>query len=145
MRRPSDPGVTVCRCEEVTVAEIKRVIAHGCLGPNQAKAFTRCGMGPCQGRMCATPVSEMFAERQHAGVGVVGHYRIRPPVKPLTVGELAALEGAGTAPADRPSALIRPKQAQVLAADADSPVGVIREFPNHVGDGATRSTETGTR
>ena len=55
--RPSDPAVTVCRCEEVTVAEIERVIAHGCPGPNQAKAFTRCGMGPCQGRMCATVVS----------------------------------------------------------------------------------------
>ena len=107
--RPSDPAVTVCRCEEVTVAEIERVVALGCPGPNQAKAFTRCGMGPCQGRMCATVVSEMFAERRHAGVGAVGHYRIRPPVKPLTVGELAALEGTGTAPANRPSTPMRPK------------------------------------
>ena len=106
--RPSDPGVTVCRCEEVTVAEIERVIGHGCPGPNQAKAFTRCGMGPCQGRMCATVVSEMFAERRHVGVGEVGHYRIRPPVKPLTVGELATLEGTGTAPVDLASAPIRP-------------------------------------
>ncbi|MDE0457848.1 MAG: NAD(P)/FAD-dependent oxidoreductase, partial [Chromatiales bacterium] len=80
VRRPSDPEVTVCRCEEVTLAEIKRVIAHGCPGPHQAKAFTRCGMGPCQGRMCATVVSELFAERRHVGVGAVGHYRIRPPV-----------------------------------------------------------------
>ena len=102
-RRPSDPAVTVCRCEEVTVAEIERVVAHGCPGPNQAKAFTRCGMGPCQGRMCATAVSEMFAERRHAGVGDVGHYRIRPPVTPVTVGELAGLEGAGVAPVNRPS------------------------------------------
>ena len=107
--RPSDPAVTVCRCEEVTVAEIERVIAHGCPGPNQAKAFTRCGMGPCQGRMCATAVSEMFAERRHAGVGAIGHYGIRPPVKPLTLGELAALEGTGTTPADRASTPIRPK------------------------------------
>ena len=109
--RPSDPAVTVCRCEEVTVAEIERVIEHGCPGPNQAKAFTRCGMGPCQGRMCATAVSEIFAERRHAGVGAVGHYRIRPPVKPLTVGELTALEGTGSAPADRASSPIRPKRA----------------------------------
>jgi len=98
-----DPSVTVCRCEEVTVAEIERVIAHGCPGPNQAKAFTRCGMGPCQGRMCGTAVSEMFAARRHAGVGAVGHYRIRPPVKPVTVGDLAGLEGTGVAPVSRPS------------------------------------------
>ena len=93
--RPSLPAVTVCRCEEVTVAELDRVIAHGCLGPNQAKAFTRCGMGPCQGRMCATLVSEIFAKHRRTSVGEVGHYRIRPPVKPLSVGELAALGNAG--------------------------------------------------
>ena len=108
--RPSDPAVTVCRCEEVTVAEIDRVVAHGCPGPNQAKAFTRCGMGPCQGRMCATMVSEIFAEHRHVRVGAAGHYRIRPPVKPLTVGELAALEGTGAAPADCADAPIRPKR-----------------------------------
>jgi len=110
--RPSDPAVTVCRCEEVTAGEIERVIADGCPGPNQAKAFTRCGMGPCQGRMCATVVSEMFAERRRAGVGTVGHCRIRPPIKPLTVGELATLEGTGAVPVDRPSTPIRPKHTQ---------------------------------
>ena len=108
-RRPSSPTVTVCHCEEVTVAEIERVIDHGCSGPNQAKAFTRCGMGPCQGRMCALVVSEMFAERRHVDVGTVGHYRIRPPVKPVTVGELAGLEGTGAGPVDRQNTPIQPK------------------------------------
>ena len=111
VRRPSGPAVTVCRCEEVTVAEIERVVAHGCPGPNQAKAFTRCGMGPCQGRMCANVVSAIFAERRHVGVGEVGHYRIRPPLKPVTLGELAGLEGAGSVPADRPSTPVRPSRA----------------------------------
>ena len=106
--RPSDPAVTVCRCEEVTVAEIERMVALGCPGPNQAKAFTRCGMGPCQGRMCATVVSEMFAERRYAGVGAVGYYRIRPPVKPLTVGEHAVLDGTGAALSGGPSTPIKP-------------------------------------
>ena len=108
--RPSDPAVTVCRCEESTVAEIERVIAHGCPGPNQAKAFTRCGMGPCQGRMCATVVSESFAGRRHTDVGAIGHYRIRPPVKPLTVGELATLEGTGSVAVDRSGTPIGPKR-----------------------------------
>ena len=44
-----------------------------------------------------------ITERRHADVGAVGHYRIRPPVKPVTVGELAGLEGTGSGPADRPS------------------------------------------
>jgi len=67
-------------------------------------------MGPCQGRMCATVVSELFAERRHVGVGAVGHYRIRPPVKPVTVGELAGLQVTGVAPVNRPS---RPSSTKV--------------------------------
>ena len=132
-RRPSDAAVTVCRCEEVTVAEIERVVAHGCPGPNQAKAFTRCGMGPCQGRMCATVVSEMFAERRHAGVGEVGHYRIRPPVKPVTVGELAGLAGTGSSPVDRPRTPIRSKRAQAQVVDLAG-----RFFPYELLSGSVR-------
>ena len=59
--------------------------------------------------MCATVVSEIFAERWHEGFGEVGHYRIRPPVKPVTVGQLAGLEGTDTGPADRASTPIRPR------------------------------------
>lgn len=111
MLRPSNPEVMVCRCEEVTAGDLARIAAAGCPGPNQAKAYTRCGMGPCQGRMCAVAVSEIFAEQRHDDVARVGHYRIRPPVKPLTVGELSGLEGTGTAPADRAATPIRPKSA----------------------------------
>ena len=124
--RPSDPAVTICRCEEVTAGEIERVIAHGCPGPNQAKAFTRCGMGPCQGRMCATTVSEMFAERHRVHVEVAGHYRIRPPIKPLTVGQLAALEGTGSAAVDRPGMPVRPKRA---SASPRGPQARHRRYP----------------
>ena len=50
---PPDDDTIVCRCEEVTAGEIRRVAALGCSGPNQGKAFTRCGMGPCMGPMGA--------------------------------------------------------------------------------------------
>ncbi|MBR8089982.1 NAD(P)/FAD-dependent oxidoreductase [Burkholderia cenocepacia] len=92
LRRPDDDTI-VCRCEEVTAGEIRRLAALGCQGPNQMKAFTRCGMGPCQGRWCGTTVGELIADVQQRGVGDVGHYRIRAPIKPVTVGEMAdALE-----------------------------------------------------
>ena len=51
---PSD-DVIVCRCEEVTAGQIRRAVRLGAAGPNQAKAFLRCGMGPCQGRLCGRP------------------------------------------------------------------------------------------
>lgn len=79
----------VCRCEGVTAADIESYVDHGCVGPNQAKAFGRCGMGPCQGRQCGPTVTELIASRLKAAPDDVGYYRIRPPIKPLTVGELA--------------------------------------------------------
>ncbi|BAN26741.1 NAD(P)/FAD-dependent oxidoreductase [Caballeronia insecticola] len=79
----------VCRCEEVTAGELRRFVELGCVGPNQAKSFGRCGMGPCQGRMCGLTVTEVIADARGVSPGEVGYYRIRPPIKPLTLGELA--------------------------------------------------------
>ncbi len=92
-RVPADDATIVCRCEEVTAGDIRRTAALGCPGPNQLKSFCRAGMGPCQGRLCSLTVTEMLAEANNATPGAVGDYRRRPPVKPLTVGELAALAG----------------------------------------------------
>ena len=43
--------------------------------------------------MCGLPVSELLARHSGRTPGEVGHYRQRPPVKPVTVAEMAALEG----------------------------------------------------
>ncbi|MCK6452402.1 MAG: NAD(P)/FAD-dependent oxidoreductase [Alphaproteobacteria bacterium] len=88
---PAD-DVPVCRCEEVTAGQVRDAVRQGGTGPNQVKSFTRSGMGPCQGRMCALTVSEVIADALGKPVAEIGTYRIRPPIKPLTVGELAALE-----------------------------------------------------
>ena len=89
-RQPTGDTI-VCRCEEVTAREIEEAVALGCPGPNQMKAFLRCGMGPCQGRLCGLTVTELIAKSRGVSPQEVGYYRIRPPVKPITVGELAAL------------------------------------------------------
>jgi NADPH-dependent 2,4-dienoyl-CoA reductase/sulfur reductase-like enzyme len=89
--RPAD-DVVVCRCEEVVAGAVRDVVRQGCLGPNQAKAFLRAGMGPCQGRLCGPVVTELIADARGVGPGEVGYYRIRAPLKPVTVGELAGLD-----------------------------------------------------
>ena len=66
-------------------------VALGCAGPNQMKAFLRCGMGPCQGRLCGLTVTELIAEARGVPPAEVGYYRLRPPVKPITLAELASL------------------------------------------------------
>jgi NADPH-dependent 2,4-dienoyl-CoA reductase/sulfur reductase-like enzyme len=87
-RIPADP-VLVCRCEEITAGEIRRHVRAGCVGPNQLKSFTRCGMGPCQGRQCGLTASEIIAAERGVAPAEVGYQRVRPPIKPITVGELA--------------------------------------------------------
>jgi NADPH-dependent 2,4-dienoyl-CoA reductase/sulfur reductase-like enzyme len=88
-RIPQDDSVIVCRCEEVTAGQIRKYVELGCQGPNQTKAFGRCGMGPCQGRLCGLTVTEIIADGRGLSPQEVGYYRIRPPVKPVTIGELA--------------------------------------------------------
>ncbi|WP_321812847.1 MULTISPECIES: NAD(P)/FAD-dependent oxidoreductase [unclassified Burkholderia] len=87
-RIPADTTV-VCRCEEVTAGEIRHFVRIGCTGSNQVKSYGRCGMGPCQGRQCGLTVTEVIAYARGVPPEEAGYYRIRPPIKPITLGELA--------------------------------------------------------
>lgn len=86
---PPDAGTIVCRCEEVTAGRVRDAARLGATGPNQAKAYLRCGMGPCQGRLCGPTVAALIADTRGVPVASVGTYRPRAPYKPLTVAELA--------------------------------------------------------
>jgi hypothetical protein len=48
-------------------------------------------MGPCQGRFCGLTVTELIARARGVPPAEVGYYRLRFPIKPITLGELAAL------------------------------------------------------
>ena len=89
MLAPRDSATVICRCENVRVGELRDAIKLGCSGPNQLKAFTRCGMGPCQGRLCGHAVVETIADACGVTPERVGYYRVRPPIKPITIGEIA--------------------------------------------------------
>jgi thioredoxin reductase/bacterioferritin-associated ferredoxin len=90
LRVPADDTI-VCRCEEVTARQVRDAVARGCIGPNQVKAFARCGMGRCQGRLCGLSVTEIIADARGVAPARVGYYRMRFPIKPLTLGELASM------------------------------------------------------
>ncbi|TDQ89408.1 NAD(P)/FAD-dependent oxidoreductase [Paraburkholderia silvatlantica] len=77
---------TVCRCEDVTRAEIEAACMAGAQDVNQLKAWTRCGMGPCQGRSCG----DVAAELQMHGVPgktreSIGAFSARTPLRPVAV------------------------------------------------------------
>ncbi|MDG1860118.1 MAG: NAD(P)/FAD-dependent oxidoreductase [SAR324 cluster bacterium] len=86
---PNKEDVLVCRCEEVTVREIRETVRLGFQNPDRLKSMIRCGMGPCQARMCGLSVSEIIADEKQISPGEVGYFKIRSPIKPITIGQLA--------------------------------------------------------
>ncbi len=84
------PGTVVCRCEGVTRAEIEAALDAGAEEMNQLKQFTRCGMGPCQGRVCGEAAAELVAMRvggrERAGFAT-GRLPLRPVPMEALLGE----------------------------------------------------------
>jgi NADPH-dependent 2,4-dienoyl-CoA reductase/sulfur reductase-like enzyme len=95
---PPDDDTIACRCEEVTVGRIRHAVRLGAPGPNQLKAFTRCGMGACQGRICGPIVSAVIAAERGMPIAEIGAYRPRAPYKPITVGAIAGLSAPASDP-----------------------------------------------
>ena len=74
----------VCRCEAITAGELRRVVRDtGAQEANRAKAFSRVGMGRCQGRYCAHAGAQVIAAAASVPLASVGRLRGQAPVKPL--------------------------------------------------------------
>ena len=78
----------VCRCEDVTRAEIEATLEAGAFEVNQLKSWTRCGMGPCQGRMCGDTAARLVADRV-GGREKAGSWTARVPIRPISLDDLA--------------------------------------------------------
>lgn len=83
------PAATVvCRCEDVTRSEIDAAARDGARDMNQLKAWTRCGMGPCQGRTCGDVAGALLAA--HVGSReAAGCFTGRAPLRPVSLAEVA--------------------------------------------------------
>jgi NAD(P)H-nitrite reductase large subunit len=85
------PQTIVCRCEDTTCADVEAAFQSGAGDLNQLKAWTRCGMGPCQGRTCGDIVGELLAQRtRERSREYVGCFSARTPLRPVA---LEALTG----------------------------------------------------
>jgi hypothetical protein len=76
----------VCRCEAITAGELRRTVCEmGATEANRAKAFSRVGMGRCQGRYCGQAGAEVIAHAAGVPIAQVGRLRGQAPVKPLAI------------------------------------------------------------
>ena len=78
--------LVICRCEEVSAGDIRRVVNEGHWEINRVKAHCRVGMGRCQGRMCGAAAAEIIARESARPVCGIGRLRAQAPVKPLPFG-----------------------------------------------------------
>lgn len=72
----------VCRCEDVSFARLRQQPEW-----RAAKLHTRCGMGPCQGRICGPAVEYLFGWQQVS---------VRPPAFPASIGSLAQVAASSS-------------------------------------------------
>ncbi|HJE99761.1 MAG TPA: (2Fe-2S)-binding protein [Sellimonas intestinalis] len=87
---PLDDDVIVCRCEEITAGEIRKAIRkYHATTVTEVKRRVRAGMGLCQGRTCGKLVSRIIAEETGKKMSEIQGSTDRPPVRPVTFGELA--------------------------------------------------------
>ncbi len=76
----------LCRCEEITVGDVRATAtALGAEEVNRAKAFSRAGMGRCQGRFCGSASQEILSAQRNLPLESAGRLRGQAPVKPLPV------------------------------------------------------------
>lgn len=76
----------VCRCETVTAGILRDSIgAKGATEANRAKAFSRVGMGRCQGRYCGNAAAEIIAAARGEPIERAGRLRGQAPVKPIAL------------------------------------------------------------
>jgi NADPH-dependent 2,4-dienoyl-CoA reductase/sulfur reductase-like enzyme len=78
----------VCRCEEITLGEVKAALSDGATDMKEVKRMTRMGMGNCQGRMCGPALQEIIARQKGLSPNRIGYLNPRPPVRPIPLGVL---------------------------------------------------------
>jgi NADPH-dependent 2,4-dienoyl-CoA reductase/sulfur reductase-like enzyme len=76
LRQLPDARTLICRCEDVPFERLQT-----CASWRAAKLHTRCGMGPCQGRVCGPALHFLFAWAPDS---------VRPPLFPVRIAALLA-------------------------------------------------------
>lgn len=87
----SDKDIILCRCEDVSLADVRRLLEQGFTTFEDLKRQLRVGMGPCQGQTCGDLIRREIALFLHQKMEDIRS----PKVRPLVIGvELKAIQEA---------------------------------------------------
>ncbi|MFB9760684.1 (2Fe-2S)-binding protein [Ectobacillus funiculus] len=84
----SENRTVICRCEEITLGEIKETVERFQCSSREVKLRTRAGMGPCGGRTCRGMIDRLVGQLGGPAISNEVSLSYRPPVRPVTFGVL---------------------------------------------------------
>jgi bacterioferritin-associated ferredoxin len=90
LSRVAKDDTLICRCEEITLGQVKHALANGATDLNQVKLATRAGMGYCQGRFCSVLVAPFIAEATGQELSDLLPFTVRSPIKPIPLKIIAS-------------------------------------------------------
>lgn len=82
----------VCRCEEISLGEIRQALGDKPGHAGTVKRATRAGMGRCQGRYCGPVTARFVAARDNRTVEDRSYYAPRVPIKPVSIAAILAAQ-----------------------------------------------------
>jgi len=89
--KAGDDDLIICRCEDITLGQIREAIRRGATTVAWVKRMTRAGMGSCQGRTCGPLVARIITQELNTQSCVVLPDMRRPPVRLISLEELGEL------------------------------------------------------
>lgn len=98
--------IVLCRCEDVTLADLEHSVSRGYRDIEEVKRYTGFGTGPCQGKECLAAVATQLAQLTGQSPALIPPFTSRPPLSPTPLRLLARDPGAHQFPddlADRPT------------------------------------------
>jgi bacterioferritin-associated ferredoxin len=81
--------VILCRCEDVTLADVQRAVKLGYSDLEEVKRYTGFGTGPCQGKECLREIACAVAQASGRDPATLAPFTSRPPLSPTALGVLA--------------------------------------------------------
>lgn len=92
----TDDETCLCRCESVSVGEVRKSIENGGQDLYGVKLRTRLGMGQCQGRYCTSNAALFLSAQTGKSVPQIGTPSIRPPIFPVRLKDIDIPEEVST-------------------------------------------------
>jgi hypothetical protein len=81
--------IVLCRCEDVTLADLEHSVSRGYRDIEEVKRYTGFGTGPCQGKECLAAVATQLAYLTQQPAAAIPPFTSRPPLAPTPLRLLA--------------------------------------------------------